>query len=389
MHRQGPGLDFSGVRDGDGVRDFLTDPGIGRPDLVERNRRRQPFLGRLPASDHHAHAAGGSRIGRPNDLDGDVVDARCRSDLGQGGAGVAAQITDGDVFLAAIRQKDSGRTTRQNLVAHPVIGQGLAAIRISQDGGREDMLGTGRVDSSLRPDPGGVNPVLGDKNFVAIPIGDGGGVNGHVAVAFHCRADDAPGLAWFNDNIFLGIAGATVQSVFNILGVADGVVVIDLVASAGEETALVHLDDVANAFEDPFDSAVAARLIFLVGDRRNQDVLGPHRIGGLQGPHDQVDGMRIEVAEIAQPRGFGVGADNIFGRHQKGEIARILGNAEAAAQQREADGQQRYHGGNAHDPTHHCSFHQRMPQAGLAIRPTSSKQTSEASETCELSAHQG
>src|SRR5581483_3632820 len=101
----------------------------------------------------------------------------------------------------------------------------------------------------------------------------------HMRVAFRRGRDDTPRLAGTDDEIVVGIVIAASDAVLAIVGVADGVLIVDLVAAAREETAFIHLDDVAGAFEHPLDTAMAARLAVLVVDGGNDDVLRLNGIG--------------------------------------------------------------------------------------------------------------
>lgn len=166
------------------------------------------------------------------------------------------------------------------------------------------------------------------------------GVNGDVRVALDSGADDAPALAGADGEIVGGVEVAAVDGVLAVIGIADGVLVIDFVAAAGEEAAFVHLDDVTDAFHHPLDPAVAARLAFFIVDGGDQDVLSADRIGGLNGPAFDANGMFIEVAPIAAAGRFGVGADNVAEGEKVGKIAGIVGNAETAGQQAQARRQQ-------------------------------------------------
>src|SRR5262249_50323018 len=152
--------------------------------------------------------------------------------------------------------------------------------------------------------------------------------------------DDAPGLAGADGKVVVGVLGAAGDGVFAVVGVADGVVVIDLVAAAGEEAALVHLDDVADALEHPLDTAGVARRGVVVVDGGDDDVLGADRVGGLDWADFQPAGVRVEVGEIAGADRLGVGADDVLGAAQVGEVARVVRHAEAAGRQPEGRRQQ-------------------------------------------------
>ena len=166
----------------------------------------------------------------------------------------------------------AGRTV-EDLVANPITGQ-RAMIGMAEDLGSERVLGADAIDGRRRQPPLGIDPVLGDEDLVAVPVVDFRGVDGDVAVALDGGADDAPGLAGPNGEIVGGVEVAAGDRVLAIVGIADGVLVIDLVAAAGEEAALVHFDDVADAFHHPLDAAIAARLALLIVNGGDQDVLG-------------------------------------------------------------------------------------------------------------------
>src|SRR5262249_23050106 len=163
-----------------------------------------------------------------------------------------------------------------------------------------------------------------------VPVVDLGGVDGHVAVALDGGADDAPGLPGVDDDVVGGVAGALAEAVFGVAGVADGVLVVDLVAAAGEQAALVHLDDVADALEHPLDAAAAARLAVLVEDGGDEDVLGADAVGGDDGADLDAAGVAVEVGVVAGADRLGVRLDDVLGGQQVGEVAGVLGDAEAA-----------------------------------------------------------
>src|SRR5207302_9922190 len=116
----------------------------------------------------------------------------------------------------------------------------------------------GAGDDRLGEGPAGVDPVRGDDDLVIVPVVDFRAVDGDVRIALDGRRDDAPALAGADHEVVVGVVVAAGAGVLDVVGVADGVLVIDLVAAAGEAAALVHLDDVAGPFEHPLDAAVAA-----------------------------------------------------------------------------------------------------------------------------------
>src|SRR5262249_5147532 len=153
-------------------------------------------------------------------------------------------------------------------------------------------------------------------DFVMVPVGDLWGIDGDVCIALHGRRDDAPGLARADDEVVVGVVVAAGDAVFLVVGVTDGVLVVDLVTAAGKDAALVHFDDVAGPFQHPFDPAVATRYAFLVVNGGDDDLLAAHGAGPLQGPNFQAHGVGVEIAEIAESGRFGVGADDVAGRQQ-------------------------------------------------------------------------
>jgi hypothetical protein len=125
-----------------------------------------------------------------------------------------------------------------------------------------------------------------------------------------------------------------------IIRVTDRVLVIELVSPAGEDAALIDLDDVADALDHPFDAAVAAWLAVAVVHGGKHDELGAHGVGLLNGADLQTNGMRVKIGVIAGARRFGVGGDDIAGRPEMGKVAGVLRHAETAAQGAEAAQQQ-------------------------------------------------
>src|SRR5262249_58465203 len=116
-------------------------------------------------------------------------------------------------------------------------GQGVLAARLG-DGGVGEL-------------PGGVHPAAADRHRALLPVGDARGVDGQPRVALAGGAEAAPGLAGAEDEVVAGVAVAARHAVLAVVGVADRVLVIELVAAAGEDAALVHLDDVARALAPP------------------------------------------------------------------------------------------------------------------------------------------
>src|SRR5205085_1185234 len=134
--------------------------------------------------------------------------------------------------------------------------------------------------------------VLRYKDFMGIPIGDLGSIYRNVRIAFDRRADDTPGLTRPDHEIVIGIRVAARNAMFAVVGVADGILVIDLVTTAGKEAALVHFDDVAGSLDHPFNPAIAARHAFLVIDRGDDDMLGAHRTRRFQWSNLQAHRVR-------------------------------------------------------------------------------------------------
>src|SRR5262249_11299686 len=122
---------------------------------------------------------------------------------------------------------------------------------------------------------------------------------------------------------------------FAVVGVADGVFVIDLVAASAEQAALAHFNNVADAFEKPFNSAMTAWHAFIVIDGGNENVLGLHGVGRFQRPNLDPTSGGIEVAEIAPKWRPSMRADNVAGRQKMWKIARILTDAQTSAQEDE------------------------------------------------------
>src|SRR5262249_44391428 len=108
------------------------------------------------------------------------------------------------------------------------------------------------------------------------------------------------------------------------------ILVVDLVAAAGEQARLVDLDDVADALHQPLDAALAARLALLVVDGGDEHVLRADGVGRLDGADFEAAGVRVAVAEVAEAGWLGVRADDVAARQQAGEVTRVLGDAEAA-----------------------------------------------------------
>ena len=228
-------------------------------------------------------------------------------------------------------------------------------IGMAKDVGGEGVLGADPVDGRGRQTPFGIDPVFGDENFMAIPVVDFRCIHGDVRVAFYGGVDDAPGLAGLDGEIVAGIEVAAVDGVLAIIRVADGVLVIDLVASAGEEAAFIHFDDVADPFEHPLDAAIAARFAFFVVDGGDQDVLGADGVGRLKGPAFKANRVLVEVAPVTPTRRFGMGADDVAEGEQVGKIAGIVGDAETAGQEAQARRQKQRQPlpkGKCHSPIH-------------------------------------
>src|SRR5207237_8095786 len=103
--------------------------------------------------------------------------------------------------------------------------------------------------------------------------------------------------------------------------------VIDLVATAGEEAGLIDFEDVAGPFEHPLDPAIAARLALIVIDRGDEGNLATHRAGPLFGPNDETKGVRVKICEGAGYRRFGVSANDVAGWPEIGKVAGIVRDA--------------------------------------------------------------
>ena len=79
--------------------------------------------------------------------------------------------------------------------------------------GRDRVFDTRAVDRRPWQHPLGVDPVLGDKDLVRIPVGDFRRIDRDVRVPFDGGADDAPGLAGADDEVVVGIGVAAAEAV--------------------------------------------------------------------------------------------------------------------------------------------------------------------------------
>src|SRR5262249_7682425 len=119
---------------------------------------------------------------------------------------------------------------------------------------------------------------------------DLGSVDGNVGIALDGRADDAPRLSGTDDEVVVGVIVAAGDAMLEVVGVTDSVLVIDLVAAAVEDPALVDLDDVAGPLDHPLDATVTARLSLLVVDGGDEDVLRASGAATFEGADDELDG---------------------------------------------------------------------------------------------------
>src|SRR5262249_51198430 len=151
------------------------------------------------------------------------------------------------------------RRAVKDAIPNVVIGQRLA-VGVAKDVGRDHVLGADAVGGGRRHDPLGIDPMPGDQYFAGIPGGDARCIGSDLGVAFDGRAGYAPGLAWAKHKVVVGIGVAARDGVFAVVGVADGVLVVDFVASSRKETTFVDFGDIAGPFEEPFDSPVPPRI---------------------------------------------------------------------------------------------------------------------------------
>ena len=99
-----------------------------------------------------------------------------------------------------------------------------------------------------------------------------------------------------------------VDGVFQLFGVADGVVLIDLGAAEEQPAARIHLDDGAGPFQRPLDAPAGQRPTFRIDDGGDEDVFGAERQNEVGGPHLDARGPRVEGGESVDGAGGGAGA---------------------------------------------------------------------------------
>src|SRR5262249_11530655 len=112
-----------------------------------------------------------------------------------------------------------------------------------------------------------------------VPVVDARRIGRDVSVPFERGTDHTPSLARPNDEIVAGIAVAASETMLAVTGVTDRILIIDLVAAAGEETAFIDFDNVAGAFEHPFHAATTPWVAFFVVHRGDDHVLRADRAG--------------------------------------------------------------------------------------------------------------
>jgi len=160
-------------------------------------------------------------------------------------------------------------------------------------------------------------PVFDDELFVLLPVVNAGRVGGDVRFAFLIRRDDRPGLTGLDDDVVRGIAVAASDRLFLVVGVSDGVLVVDEIAATREDAGLVDFHEVADAGNVPFDAAVAKAVAFGVANAGDKNVLGADLIDVGTGVFERkFGGFGIEIGVGAGERRFGVRADDVSRREQ-------------------------------------------------------------------------
>ena len=158
-----------------------------------------------------------------------------------------------------------------------------------------------------------------------VPVEDLGGIGGDDRFARHRGTQDAERLPRLDDHVVGGVVVAAGDGLGDVARVADGVLVIDLVAAAGIEARFVGLDDVARPIDHPLDAPRPARLAVLVVDGGDQDDLRAERGGHLRAGADfELAGLGVEVLEVAGPARLGVFLGNVARREQIREVAGVV-----------------------------------------------------------------
>src|SRR5262249_41213366 len=199
---------------------------------------------------------------------------------------------DRDGLLRPRRQEDSGRAV-EDAITDAVVFQ-RAVVGGSEQVRCEDVLGPAGTRCGDWRRPLRVEPVVGHVDAAVLPVVDFGSVDRNVRVALDGGADNAPRLPGTDDEVVIGVVVAPGDAVLAVVGVADRILVIDLVAAAVEDAALVHLDDVAGTLDHPLDAAAPARLSLLVIDGGDQDVLRLRRAAALHLADDKFASIRLE-----------------------------------------------------------------------------------------------
>jgi hypothetical protein len=204
--------------------------------------------------------------------------------------------------------------------------------------GDEVEVAAGGDRGRRRKCPRRVHPLVSHRRLVVIPVGDLRSVDCQVTGPLGAGANDAPRLAGVDLHHVAIAAGEAVELVIEDVGVTVAPTVVELTAARGQQAALIHLDDLPGTLEEPFDAAIAARLVVLIVDGRDHKLVDIHRAAAIERKDLESDGMRIEIAEVRRPTGFGVRLHDLAERSPVREVVRVVLGKTARAR-RDAENQ--------------------------------------------------